>query len=1148
MTLRQLVARERFRLVATMGARGVAFAIGAAALLIGLAAFWLGDARWISEPAAPALAWVVVLVAIGAPLAWTIVHVRRAATPARVAHAIERERALRDGSLRGALEVEGQGAFGKRAAAALGTSLASQRGALAPRMLRGALVTSAGAVVCALLALVLLGGARRNAPDGWRAMRHPVGAWTGALVPPLSIVDAPREVMRGDSLRLRILAPARRTIEFHTRATGAPWSTRTLEVSDGATSVTLGPLDADVALVASDGRTQTDTVVVHVTDRPFVGDVAIRAIYPSYLDRPAETVPAGETVRVPRGTTLVIRGRASAELDAVALVSARDTVRLTPDGHNFSGRMSASSGGRWVWMARGERGPVADVPAPLDVDVLPDSAPRVEIVDPARDTVALTGNELALRAAASDDHGLATVTMRSWREMASGTAQPGVEQPLAAPSAPEWSGAATIDASVRGLQPGDMLHVTIAATDNSPWRQTTVSRELVLRVPSLTEQRQLARAMGDSLAARASRTAAEEKQLAQRTDEAAKSRDRTSTTSDGRSNGKSGSNSESEKSAMSYRAAEQSKALAAQQQKLQDQVKSLQKDAQALGKQLQSAGALDSSLSRQLAEAQQMLAQALTPELQQQLAEVEKSTRQQSPEDARQTMENLARAQQLLKEQLERSAEMLKRAALEGSMQTLRDEAKDLAKQERTTAEKMARADSGASRDAAPLSDRSHQLANDVQQLAQRLQQEKAESGPKALQQGAQHAQQSADAMKQAAAKSSAQNSAQNSAQKQQGADGQQDAAAQQQQASADSAQQAQGTAQQQGSGQRQQSAGGQPSAQQAAAAQQGAQQMEQAAQQLADARQQQIQEWKNGLTHDLDKSIQETLQLARQQQALADQARAGGSPSLKGDQSAVQQGVEKVSEGVQKSARQSSHVSQQSQRALSDAQQRVQEATKQTADASPNGQQETAGAMEEAAQSLNEAATKLMADRQRAANGSSASGFSEMIEKMRQLAKEQGSLNGQSASLMPGAGGQPGGAASEQARTLARSQRGLAERTEEAGAGEAHAEAMAKEMRDIAAQLETGRIDASLIDRQQKLFHRLLDAGLSLQKDEREDTGKRESESATNAESVAPTNTNATGRAALKYPEPTWNELRGLSAEERQSVMEYFKRINAEP
>ena len=1101
MTLRELVARERFRLVATMGARGAAFSLAAAAVLAALAAFWLGDARWITEPAAPAIAWIIVVAAIGVPLVWTMARVRRAASPARVAHAIERERALRDGSLRGALEVEHQGAFGKRAAGALGASLASHRGALAPAMLRGAVITGAGAVVSAMLALVLLGGARRNAPDGWRAMRHPVGAWTGALIPPLRIVDPPREVMRGDSLRLRILAPSRRTIAFHTRATGAPWSERMLDVSDGATSVTLGPLDADIALVASDGRTQTDTVIVRVTDRPFVGDVAIRAIYPAYLGRAAEPVPAGETVRVPRGTTLVIRGRASAVLDAVALVSAQDTIRLEPDGHNFAGRLNASSGGRWMWIARGQHGPVTDVPAPLDVDVIPDSAPHVEIVDPAHDTMMLAGNELSLRASASDDHGLASVTMRSWRELASGTAMPGVEQPLAAPSAPEWSGGATIDAAVRGLQPGDALHVSIAATDNSPWRQTAVSRELVVRVPSLTEQRELARSMGDSVAARATRAAAEQKQLAQRTDEAAHSRDRTST-----SDGKSSESSSSEKAAMSYRAAEQSKALASQQQKLQEQVKSLQKDAQALGKQLQAAGALDSSLSRQLAEAQQMLAQALTPELQKQLEDVQQSTRQQSPEDARQSMENLARAQQALRQQLERSAEMLKRAALEGSMQTLRDEAKDLAKRERTTADKMARADSGAGKDAAPLSDRSHQLANDVQQLAQRLQQEKAESGPKALKQGAQHAQQSSESMKQAASKEGAQGA------------------------------------------QNQQSANGQPASEQAAAAEQGAQQMEQAAQQLSDARQQQIQEWKNGLTKDLDKSIQETMQLARQQHALADQARAGGSPSLKGDQSAVQQGIEKVSEGVQRAARQSSHVSQQSQRALGDAQQRVQEATRQTADASPNGQQETAGAMEEAAKSLNDAATKLMADRQRAANGSSASGFAEMIEKMRQLAKEQGSLNGQSASLMPGAGGKPSGQGSEQGRALARSQRGLAQRMDEAGAGEARAAQMAKEMREIASQLETGRVDASLLDRQQRLFHRLLDAGLTLQKDEREDTGKREAQSATNPQIAEPSNTNATGRAALKYPEPTWSELRGLSAEERQSVMEYFKRINAEP
>ena len=687
---------------------------------IGLAAFWLGDARWISEPAAPAIAWVIVLLAIGAPLAWTIVHVRRAATPAKVAHAIERERALRDGSLRGALEVEGQGAFGKRAAAALGSSLASHRGALAPLMLRGALVTGAGAAVCALLALVLLGGARRNAPDGWRAMRHPVGAWTGALVPPLSIVEPPREVMRGDSLRLRILAPSRRTIEFHTRATGAPWSARTLDVSDGAAAVTLGPLDADVALVATDGRTHTDTVVVRVTDRPFVGDVAIRAIYPSYLDRPAETVPAGETVRVPRGTTLVIRGRASAALDAVALVSAHDTVKLAPDGHNFSGRLNASSGGRWMWMARGERGPVADVPAPLDVDVLPDSAPRVEIVDPAHDTVALAGNELALRAAASDDHGLATVTMRSWREMASGAraagrraAARGAERARVVGGGDDRRGRARAAAGRRAAR-DDRRHRQLAVAADHGEQGARAARALAHASSASSRVRW---ATASRRAPRARRP--KQKQLAQRTDEAAKSRDRTSTTSEGKSSGKSGSNSESEKSrnvVSRGRAVEGARGAAAEAAGAGEVAAEGRAGARrsSCSPPVRSTARCRAS-SRRRSRCSRRRSRPSCSSSSRTCSRARASSRRKMRD---RSMENLAKAQQALKQQLERSAEMLKRAALEGSMQTLRDEAKDLAKQERATAEKMARADSGAGRDAAPLSDRSHQLASDVQQLA----------------------------------------------------------------------------------------------------------------------------------------------------------------------------------------------------------------------------------------------------------------------------------------------------------------------------------------------------------------------------------------------------------------------------------------------
>ena len=38
-----------------------------------------------------------------------------------------------------------------------------------------------------------------------------------------------------------------------------------------------------------------------------------------------------------------------------------------------------------------------------------------------------------------------------------------------------------------------------------------------------------------------------------------------------------------------------------------------------------------------------------------------------------------------------------------------------------------------------------------------------------------------------------------------------------------------------------------------------------------------------------------------------------------------------------------------------------------------------------------------------------------------------------------------------------------------------------------------------------------------------------------------------ANGKAASKFAAPNWNDLRGLTPEERRLVLDYFKRINAE-
>jgi hypothetical protein len=328
---------------------------------------------------------------------------------------------------------------------------------------------------------------------------------------------------------------------------------------------------------------------------------------------------------------------------------------------------------------------------------------------------------------------------------------------------------------------------------------------------------------------------------------------------------------------------------------------------------------------------------------------------------------------------------------------------------------------------------------------------------------------------------------------------------------------------------------------------------MQEAADQLAQARQGQIDAWKNELSSELDRAIQETMQMAREQADVEQQARSGADPSaLRPQQGAVQQGVEQTAQRLDQAGRKSSLLSQRAQQAMADARQQVAEATQslqqqQGAQGEQSGSR-SANAMREAGESLNRAAAALVRDRERVNGAQSASGFQEMIAQMRELAKQQGQINAQASALPLPMPGQSGGAGQQAARQLAKQQRGVADKLEELGDNDAtgHADALAKEARQLAQQLERAGADPQTAQRQQQLYRRLLDAGRTLEQDERDESGKREARSGAGINGVAPAEGAASGRAATKFQAPDWTQLRGLSAEERRLVIEYFRRLNA--
>ena len=1110
MTIGALVEGERRHVRRRELLAAALVAAGVIALGIGLGAMLLGDARWLALPRGlPIAVWLVLGATLVALAYRTRRRLRTGATRADVARAIEGEQGLRRGLLVGAIELEGSGALAQRAAAAARSGLPQGR-PLAPAMRReGSRRAVTGAAVAAAGVLVLL-TATPLFGDGLRAVLRPIDAWRGALLARPRIDGAPRELLRGSPLALSIHAPGRSRIVLSARQTGEPLRTDTLPVdASGVAHWKLESLRGDLRLLATDGRSSSDSVIVHAADRPFVGAVTLRVTYPAYLGRPSEILPVGEPLRLPRGTALDISGRASVPLREVALLEAGQAPQmLVPSGQAFAGRLLALRSMQLRWSATGAGGAVPDVPPPLDITVLADSAPRVDIAEPKGDTILAAGERIGLGITASDDHGLAGVALRVLR-----TSDATSQQAVAGAVGTSWAGTASLEIGALALRPGEAVRVRAEAVDASPWAQRGVSRELVVRRATTEELRTTARALGDSAVQEARAAASAQRSLAQRTDEAARTQNRQgSSRAEQEANRPAGASAQQQKGNMSFENAEKARALAQEQRAMSERVQKLQEATRNLEQQLKAAGALDTALARQLGEAQALLRQALTPQMQAQMDKLERAAQQMNGEQSRDALRDLAQMQQRMKEQLERSAEMLKRAAHEGAMQTLGDQAKELAAKQRALADSAGsrstekesadakspeeRTKPADERAAAKLAEQTDRLRQQMEDLKERLAKDKADAGASRTGQAQDHAAKSETDMRRASNEMKA-------GDKQQASQRASDAA----------------------------------------------DEMERSSKAMQDARSEQVKEWKQELTSELDQSVQEMMQLAREERALEQKARSGASGEDKRSaQSAVEQGVDKANERLQGAGKKSALLSNRSQRAVAEAKEKVSQATKSVGEQKGNGQQQ-ASALGDAADALTKAAASLARDRERANSANSASGFQEMLQQMQEAAQKQGQINSQAQGMMgmPNAG--QSGAGQALARELARRQRGVADQLEEAGeaAGGDRAEQLAREARQLADALDGGRLDASTLARQQQLFRRLLDAGRSLEKEEREDNGKREAKSATGNDTFTP-GAKVDAKAALRFRPPTWEELRALSPDERRAILDYFTRLNSAP
>jgi len=1089
MTAPSLTASALLRVAAPLRTRRIGAAAaaiaGAVLALLGLAA-WCARLGVFREPGWVPAVWGLVLTLAGAGIWLARRRLAQLDLPA-VARWLERVGAWRLGALRAVLDRPQSGASDElaRLADERAARDVDARGADALEPVVRDLGREARLAGAALLGgFVLLGTARpfRGAPS---LLWHPVTAWSAAVAP-VRLTASASEVPRGTPVRFDIAAFGRREAILWLRAPGEPW--RRVDIvldSTGAGVHDIASLEHDVHARVTSGDRASDTVLVSVRQPVFLAAVSVTAHYPAYLGLEDEPVPtSGDTVLVPAGTKLEIRGEVTTPL-ASAAWSGPESQGLVTDGMHFSGMLAPRTSGAYrLELATTSGAPVSGEPVVLPIRVAPDLPPVLEIPVPGADTNGTPDLRLSVVVDVRDDHGVRAVTLESRRVSALGEsgAVRRDELPLPSGTTDRALLSAALDLAQLGLSAGDTLHYWAVATDNAPGRQSARSKEYVLRILTRAEQRTEQRKQAEALGGKLDSLAQASRKLERQTEDLARSQPR-----DQQAQGRQAEN-------LSFEQAQKAEAVAENQQQLIEQAEAAKEQLAELDRAAKAAGISDSAFQARMAEVRQQLERALSPELRQKLQELRDALKNLDAERTQEALKNLAEKQEQLREALERSKQLFERAAMEGDLHNLAQESRELSQEQERWSQQVTSADSmKAAALEQQLAARADSLAKALEQMSRDMKGMKPERG-EAMSQAAQQAQQAAQQMQQA---------------------GQSAKKGQRQQA------------QQQGK--------------------QAAQQLKPLGDQLDEQREDLAQEWKQEVVEQLDRALADASRLGERQLAVQQQFERGDNVAkTRAEQAAVEEGVQLLAQQLRDASGKNALVSPQLSSALGVAQRQMSQAREAVSSANPNAR-EAADRAGEALDALNAAAHGLLRARGDVNGAESGSGLAEAMERMQQMAGQQGQLTQDANGMLPmmgGAGGTP-----EQMAQLAQRQRALAEQLERMrgqgnmpGAGE-----MSNEAQELAKRLEAGRLDRGTVERQERLFRRMLDAGRTLQGQEEDEKKERESTTGKDDKlSIPPALRRQLEDDAGRVRLPTWEELQRLSPAERRIVVDYFRRLSA--
>jgi hypothetical protein len=864
--------------------------------------------------------------------------------------------------------------------------------------------------------------------------------------------------------------------------------------SSGVFSTTFQAVRTTTKYFAQYANTESDRYTLTVLDRPLIRSFRVRLDYPAYTKIPPKLMDefVGDVMAL-TGTHVTISGAASKPLKEAAIQFGNNTKLIfTTRQEKFSASFPLSSDNSYSISLLDEEGLSNNEPVHYQLKTVMDEFPTVVIVDPGRNIDIAGDQTIPLFLKVKDDFGFSSMRL-GYRLVKSRYEQAHAEYtfvsiPLSA--APEGQADVSYIWNLTSLNlvPEDVVEYFAEVFDNDAIHgpKSGRSKLYLLRLPSLDEvfadvDKEHERSIED---------------LKQSLDDAKKLKENIESINRDLKNNKD----------PDWQTQKKMEEMAKRYQEVQKKLENVQSRVEQMTQQMQQQNVLSKETMEKYMELQQLFQQLDATELQKTLKQLQQRMPNISKEQLQQAMQNLTFSEELFRQSIERTLNLLKRLQIEQKMDEVKKRAQELEKLEKELKEECPKVSND--------SQKQQELAKKQADLAKKEQGMEHEAAD--LQQRMEEffTEMPADKMQ----KSLEQLQKQQLDQKMQQAS---------QQMQMGKMQQAQQTQEQIG------------------------EQLQQFNQQMDAMQQQMLQQQSQYVMNEMRKAINNILELSKDEESLKHQSQQApqNSPQLRQnaqDQQRAAQDLNNIIKGLSELSQKSFAVTPEMGKAIGEALAYMNNSMRMLdyRNGSSASQEQ-----EKAMTALNRAAIQVQNALQAMMQGGSGGGAGSLMQQLQMMAGQQMSLNMQT-QQMGGMSPQQAAEAARLAKEQGAIQKSLEELNREAqqsGNQEkllSDLQKIAEEMNEVVRNLEQNNVNPETIKKQERILSRLLDASKSTR--ERDYEKKRKAETGTQMTRRSPKDldwSSLEGKSQLR--EELLKALeQGYSKDYQELIRKYFEEL----